>query len=309
MTNLLLTIPVACGGGLAAQSAINSRLAKYVKSPYLSSLVSFFSGWLLLLIAMVVTRTPLSIDAAAFHQPWWIWLGGVMGVFGMTSFILLFPVLGSVQTSLLAIGGQIIMGVLVDQFGWFSSPVHRLNFARGGGIIILCLGMLLANYYRRQRGEGTHTSAHRLVWQALAVVTGMVMAVQSAINGHLGSVLHSSLHAVTISFTLSLVLLNIMLVCQRISYHYLTGLATGLHDYWWLGCGGLLGVLFSFSSAWLVPIVGTGSVVVCSLFGQLAFSAVIDEWGLFAAQRKPVTRTKMIGIVLALMGVVLISLN
>lgn len=295
---------------MAAQSAINSHLRSYVESPYLASLVSFSVGWLLLILAMIFTRTQLSLPLNVFHQPLWIWLGGFCGVFGMTAFILLFPVLGSVQTSLLAVGGQIIMSLLVDQFGWFYSPVHRLNIWRLCGILFLLTGVLLTSFSSKEAStHQNNISGYHFWWQLLAVITGMVMAVQSSINGHLGIILHSSLYAVTISFTISLILLNLLLVSQHISYCNLTGIVTGIHYHWWLLLGGLLGILFSFSSAWLVPVLGTGTVVISSLFGQLTFSVIIDQWGLFGASVKPVSVTKLSGLVVALLGIVLINEN
>lgn len=202
------------------------------------------------------------------------------------------------------------MSLLVDQFGWFYSPVHRLNIWRLCGVLLLVTGVLLTNLSSKESSAHPEIiSSHQFGWQLLAVITGMVMAVQSSINGHLGIILHSSLYAVTISFTISLILLNLLLVGQHVSYRNLRGIVTGVHYHWWLLLGGLLGILFSFSSAWLVPVLGTGTVVISSLFGQLTFSVVIDQWGLFGASIKPVSVAKLIGLVVALLGIVLINEN
>lgn len=227
----------------------------------------------------------------------------------MTAFILLFPVLGSVQTSILTICGQILMGVLIDQFGWLYSPQKTLTWQRIIGIILLVGGVILANYQRRSRlaARPHPRTARRLLWQAFAVVTGMVMAVQASVNGHLGTVLHSSLYAVTISFTLSLTCLIVGLLVTRSSWRGLSALGPAIRQQWWIIIGGALGILYSFSSAWLVPILGTGEVVVFSLFGQLLFSTWIDQRGLFGAAIKPVSRQKVWGLFLLFLGVLLIS--
>lgn len=307
---LLILIPIITGGGLAAQSAVNSRLRQVVGSPYLSSLVSFATGWLLLLIAMGATRQTFKITGTTITaNPWWIWCGGLLGVVGMTAFILLFPVLGSVQTSILTICGQILMGVLIDQFGWLYSPQKVLTWQRTLGIVLLISGVILANYQKRSRlaAKTRARTGRRFLWQAFAVVTGMIMAVQASVNGHLGTVLHSSLYAVTISFTLSLTCLIAGLLVTRSSWQGLLALGPAVHQQWWIIIGGALGILYSFSSAWLVPILGTGEVVVFSLFGQLLFSTCIDQWGLFGAVIKPVSRQKVWGLLLLFLGVLLIS--
>lgn len=305
-----MVIPIITGGGLAAQSAVNSRLRQVVHSPFLSSLISFAIGWLALIIIMAITKQSFALTGSEFsHNPDWIWCGGFLGVVGMTAFILLFPVLGSVQTSLLTIFGQILMGVLVDQFGWLYSPQKTMNWQRYLGVILLIAGVLLANYHRQtqmNKNDRPHVS-HRLFWQAFAVVTGMIMAIQSSVNGHLGTVLHSSVFAVTISFSVSLLCLLVGLCLARTDWRNLLNVVPAVKRQWWVIIGGFLGILFSLSSAWLVPIIGTGEVVVFSLFGQLLFSTLIDQWGLFGAQQKPVSRQKVLGLLLLLAGVLLIS--
>lgn len=307
----LILVPIITGGGLAAQSAVNAKLRQVVASPYLSSFISFFTGWLILLLAMVVTRQPFIIHGSAItNNPWWIWTGGILGLIGLTSLIFLFPVLGSVQTSVLTIFDQVLMGVLVDQFGWLYSPQKPLTWRRGIGIVFLVIGVLLANYQlssKISQEAGEPKVAHRLWWQIYAVVTGMVMALQSTVNGHFGTVLHSSLYAVTISFTLSLILLIIGLLVGHTPWQNVRRVGPAVRHQWWVISGGFLGVLYSFSCAWLVPILGTGEVVVFSLFGQLVFSSMIDQWGLLGADQKSVTRQKLWGLFLLLIGVVLIS--
>ena len=53
-------------------------------------------------------------------EPWWIWIGGALGVIYLTGNIVLFPKLGSVQTVIMPILGQIVMSMLIDNFGWFT---------------------------------------------------------------------------------------------------------------------------------------------------------------------------------------------
>lgn len=307
---ILFLIPIITGCGLAAQSALNARLSKTVKSPYLSSLISFTVGLLLLLITALVTRQSLILTKGDFtNNPWWIWIGGILGLLGMTAFIILFPILGSVQTSVLTIFGQILMGVLIDQFGWLYSPQKSLTWLRFLGVVLMIAGVLLANLeHRAPMDKGKQPKIkHRLFWQIIAILTGVVMAVQSSINGHLGTVLHSSLFAVIVSFTVSLFFLILFLLLSRAHWSNLKAIVPALHVHWWLILGGLLGILFSLSTAWLVPILGTGEVVVFSLFGQLLFSTLIDQFGLFESKKKAITRQKIIGLILLFVGVLLLN--
>lgn len=44
-------------------------------------------------------------------------MGGIFGVFIVTGNIILLPVLGSVLTTMVFLLGQMVMAVLIDQFG------------------------------------------------------------------------------------------------------------------------------------------------------------------------------------------------
>lgn len=59
-------------------------------------------------------------------------------------------------------------------------------------------------------------------------------------------------------------------------------------------------------SAWLAPMLGTGQLIVISLSGQLLFSTLIDQFGLFKAEKRPISVNKIIGLILMFIGVFLV---
>ena len=73
-----------------------------------------------------------------------MWFAGLFGVIFMTGNILLLPRLGSLQTVLMPVLGQITMGLLIDQFGWLGNPRHPMTMARAAGLVLAVLGVLLA---------------------------------------------------------------------------------------------------------------------------------------------------------------------
>ncbi len=78
-----------------------------VQSPFLASLFSFAIGTLFLALIAIFQGVPLLITSDVFARtPWWTYLGGLLGMLGLTANILLFPILGSVQTVILPILGQ-----------------------------------------------------------------------------------------------------------------------------------------------------------------------------------------------------------
>ncbi|MGZ7885834.1 DMT family transporter [Ligilactobacillus salivarius] len=60
--------------------------------------------------------------------------------------------------------------------------------------------------------------------------------------------------------------------------------------------------MYVLGCAWLVPQIGTGQVIVLVLFGQLFFSAIIDNWGLLHSKVNPI----ILGLITMFIGVVVL---
>ncbi|HAT55732.1 MAG TPA: hypothetical protein DCW31_10955 [Lactobacillus sp.] len=312
---LILLFPVAMGAGLAMQTAVNSKLRSFVLSSFLSSGFSFLVAWLFLLILSLETHQPLLVSPDLFtHAPAWLWLGGLFGAVALTGNVILFQKIGSLQTTVLPIMGQILMSVLIDQFGLFQSPVSRLSFAKVLGLIIIIAGVLLTmgifelqRAVLKQEERELKTRRGLIFYQLFAVVAGMLMAMQTAINGHLGHVLESPIRAAFISFTIGVLCLLLINEFAYTRFRDITlAISQGIH-YWWVWIGGILGALYILCSSWLVPIIGTGQVVVLALFGQLLFSALIEHYGLFESSANQMTRTKLIGLCEMFVGVLMVK--
>ena len=313
---LLLVFPVTMGVGLAIQTAVNSKLRTFVLSPYLSSGFSFLIAWLFLMILSLLTHQQLLISYATLSQePMWLWLGGLFGAIALTGNVVLFQKIGSLQTTVLPIMGQIAMSVVIDEFGLFNSPQNQISFSRIIGLILLVSGVILSLGILDSNVEGVIKEEENelsrehvnVFYQIFAVVSGMLMAVQTAINGYLGKVLASPIHASFVSFTIGivcLVLINLLLKTKIMNLK--NAVKQGI-SYWWIWIGGILGALYILCSSWLVPVIGTGQVVVLALFGQLLFSALIEHFGLFESVRNKITRSKVIGLSIMFIGVIFIK--
>lgn len=297
---------VLIGTTLAAETAINSRLRHFVISPFLASIISFIVGTIFLIAVLLLTGGSLTFPHSVIQDnPWWLWTGGLWGTIYMTANILLFPILGAVQTSVLPIMGQIIMGIIIDQFGLFYSPQHSLTIITGIGMVLVIVGVLTTTY---QRTTTPQFAKRKIIWQVAGVISGGFSSTQTAINGHLGIVLHSPIHAAAISFTISVIFLIIICLALKVP---LKPVGNAVHQgirAWWLWIGGLLGGIFVVGNTWLAPQLGTGQVVVLTLFGQLLFSAIIDRFGLFQSAVKGVPLNKIIGLVIMFGGVILTKL-
>lgn len=306
---LFSLIPVVMGAGVAMQTAVNSRLSSYTKTPFMASAISFTVGSVFLALILLLTGTGFGISAATFvNSPWWLWTVGITGAFSLTVNILLFSRLGSIQTAVLPIVGQIIMGVIIDQFGLFYSPVSKISLFKLIGLILALIGMFLTVVLSaRKNGQQNNEVKGKFLWQLLGIFAGMIFGIQTAINGRLGVVLHSPVKAALFAFLVGAIILIAVTFILRIPVtERLQRVSQGLKEHWWIILGGVLGGTYIFLSSWLVPQIGTGEVVVISLFGQLLFSAVIDQLGLFNANRNTINWIKILGLLIMFVGVICI---
>ncbi|WP_234702190.1 DMT family transporter [Gallibacterium genomosp. 1] len=142
---VVASVGVLVGMGIALQTGINSVLRKNVVSPLLSSFIAFSVGSILLILLIFVQNEPLAVSTETLIQsPWWIWLGGLLAMFGLTVNILIFPRLGSVQTAIMPILGQVITGTLIDTFGWLSAPQYDFTLLRLLGLVAMMAGIAVA---------------------------------------------------------------------------------------------------------------------------------------------------------------------
>lgn len=310
---LAMIIGLVIGLGLPVQTSINSRLRQSVGSPFLASLASFTLGTVFLAVVTLILEHGVGFSSQIITtQPAWIWLGGLFGVIYLTGNILLFPKLGSVQTVIMPVFGQILMGLLIDNFGWFGSQVNPLTVSRVLGAACVLMGVVVTvalNGWLNQRRHSVTTTGQGTglwLWRLIGILTGMLSASQTAVNGHLGLVLGSSLKAAFVSFFMGMVILLIIVVVTKTELQLTT--PTGQTNPWWMWIGGSLGAIYVLGNVVLVQLVGTGLAVVIVLVGLMAGSLLIDNFGWLRAPKHPVTLLQLFGLLIMVAGVALIRL-
>ena len=142
---LVLLIPLAIGVGIAMalQTAINAQLREYLYSPLQAALLSFLVGTIALVVLVFFQSGQKPSLESLTHIPWFLWLGGFLGVYAITSSIFTVPKLGFLTLSGLIIFGQIVMSMLLDQFGWLGIEKTAISWQRFLGAMIIFLGVML----------------------------------------------------------------------------------------------------------------------------------------------------------------------
>lgn len=133
MIYLILAI---IGGFLTTMSmVVNASLGKRI-GVFRATFVNYTGGIILSALILLILRVPLNLGNTS-DIPFYAFLGGALGVIGVTSFNFIIPKIPTIYTTLLTFIGQIFAGVIIDYF--------RFNYLSKGKIIggiLIILGML-----------------------------------------------------------------------------------------------------------------------------------------------------------------------
>ena len=73
-----------------------------------------------------------------------MWLGGVMGLTVVFTITFAQPRIGATATIGILIAGQLVMGAVIDRFGFFGVDQIGISWPRGLGIGLLGVGAALS---------------------------------------------------------------------------------------------------------------------------------------------------------------------
>lgn len=327
------------GMGLPFQTGINALLKRRVGSPYTAALISFVVALIFLLLLLTATGQEWSLPAAALEgAPLWIWAGGLCGAIFLTGNILLHARLGSVQTIVLPVMGQILMGLIIDTYGYFHAAQTPLSLLRIVGAILVVGGVLTVSLAKENGGASvipstakatantsanvseinSSTSMTLWLWRLFGVFAGMMSATQVAVNGYLGHLLTSPVKASVISFVVGVIVLALICIGLAItskkssttanSNSNTTAKANNGQLPWWIWFGGILGAFFVLGNVYLAALLGTGMTVVVLLITGTTGGLIVDHFGLFRSPVKPINGMKVLGIIAMIAGAALIKL-
>ncbi len=137
---IFMTVALLIGGLLPLQGAINSQLGRALNHPLQASFISFLGGLLAILALLLVLRPELPRAELLRGQPWFLFVGGLIGASYVTMVLTLAPKIGIANTLTASIAGMLIVSMAFDHFGLFGLPVHPVNLMRAAG----GLGMLIS---------------------------------------------------------------------------------------------------------------------------------------------------------------------
>lgn len=303
---------IAAGACAPFQTAVNARLRTAARSAFVSSLVNFAVGTIfLILVGAIGGFGFLPSPARIGRLPWWGWLPGFLGSLFVCGNIMLFPLLGGVQTATIPLVGQIVTSVVIDAAGWFGSARIAASPSRICGALLVVAGILVSAIRPKARPSsrtrsGSVSPLGRLLAQLSALGIGVCFAIQSAINGANGKILGSAIHSALVNFIVGTLVFALLTTAGR----QWSGIRTAIRAEApaWSLLGGAFGGINLALIALLAPRIGTGMTLILGLIGQIVASLLVDGFGLFGAQKRHLLWQQFAGLAIMVAGALLVDL-
>jgi transporter family-2 protein len=144
------------------------------------------------------------------------------------------------------------------------------------------------------------------VTRTLAVLlgagAGCLVGMQAPINSRLGKTV-GSVQAASVSFAVGTLVLLLALTVVNGGFGSLTQIGRAP---WWALLGGLCGAVFVTIAIVTVRTLGASGLTAAAITGQLVVSVAIDRFGLLGIAKQPVGASRLAGLVLLAVGVVLV---
>lgn len=264
---LALALAVLGGVASAVQSAVNAELGVRAGSAPVAALVNNVVAAALMvagLLALPSLRSGLRALSGA-RLPWWAYLGGLGGAFLVAVVAYVVPVTGVAVFTIAQVVGAAVGGLGVDRAGLAATGRLPLSATRLAGAALGVLAVACAQL-GRPIGELALGSL------ALALIAGVAVAVQSALNGRIAAV-SGSAAATVANFAVSTpALLAFAAAAGALTTHRPAHWPTG----WYLYVGGALGVLIVVALVVAVPVIGVLRTSLALVGGQLGGAVVLD---------------------------------
>ena len=306
---LYLMIGIIIGMLFPIQASISSRLSSYSKTPLTASFIAFSLGTVILfIINLIVDPAGISVGID-FSYPLYVFIGGaITGVGFNVANIILFSKLGASVTTIITVTGQMVVGILIDHFGWFDVPEIPINITRTIGTIIMILAISLVQPKKNRTTITEEVKKNsKITWIILGVLAGFLPPLQTAINGKLRVATGSILGATFISFFVgAIILLILLLITQR-------RLEFPLYDTQknripiWVYIGGIFGIFILTGNIIILPVLGSVLTTMIFILGQMIMALTIDQFGMFHLQKRKIDRRRIAALVFTIIGIMFVK--
>jgi len=246
LMGILLAVMVTLNGKLSNQYGI-----------YSATVIMHVIGFISILVILLVKREKPFIK---LHN-WFLYLGGAIGVITIVFNNLAF---GRISVSaILALGllGQIVTGLLIDQFGFINMPKHSFKKQKSIGLLLIIIGIVIM------------ISNFEILAVLISFITGINIVITRILNAKLAektSVKTSTFFNYLVGFIIAIFLLLIFGKNEMI----LTN--TMFSNKYYIYLGGVIGVVIVLLSNITVSNISEYYLSLFLFIGQVFTGILID---------------------------------
>lgn len=142
-TALAVALSATAGLAGAVQIAVMGELGNRSGVVPAIALSGILSG-LLGIVVLYAAGSSLWGVREALREPVWLWSGGAISLFIILAMTVAGPRIGIAATLGILIGGNLVMGALIDQYGLLGLDRVPIGWPRAIGIVLLGLGAALS---------------------------------------------------------------------------------------------------------------------------------------------------------------------
>jgi len=147
---LAIFLALAAGGLVGVQRALNGQINNYSNRSFATSQLNFITGTSFLLLLLILRSLFTDHSILNFASgPWWMFLGGSMGVIYIAFSAVAVQHLGVLDFTLFSVGGMLLGSLLIDIFAPTQGTV--ISGYLIAGILITYLGVITNGQSRRSR--------------------------------------------------------------------------------------------------------------------------------------------------------------
>jgi len=134
---------VAIGACLSLQPPINAVMGRVLGSPLLSSVFSIAISLIVVVPVWLTVGQGGGDLGRVTALPWWVVVGGVIGVVFVAGSVIVAPVLGIALFFVCVVAGQLLGATVVDHVGAFGLPTKPIDAMKLVGLALVLVGAVL----------------------------------------------------------------------------------------------------------------------------------------------------------------------
>ena len=290
------------GALTALQSRLNGQLSKDIHNGIAAALVSFGTGYIVLIAITVLSLKDrqglVAMWSAIKHKRLKTWeiIGGMGGGFYVAVQATTVPLIGVAIFSICTIGGQTAASLLVDKWGISPRGKQLITGPRIFAAFMTLLAVTVAVF--PDLGNATF----KLAPVFFGVLVGSIVSFQQAVNGRVNEHAKRPLATAWLNFLMGSFILIIALMVDLMRGATIGAFPTNP----WVYFGGPIGLVFISVSAFAIKHTGVLNFIMFSVSGQLS-GAILLDW-LAPTTGKHVTGYLIVGTLITLISITTLQL-